>query len=117
YRDWDGPRPSTVEELFAQSADGVPAAGTLVEAEGHQLGLTIASTCAVFDPELVVLGGGIGSNPQLLPVVRRTVATLVPFPPRLESSALGEAASLTGAVRIALDGAREDLASSLVTAL
>jgi predicted NBD/HSP70 family sugar kinase len=117
YPDWEGPRPSTVEELFAQAAEGVPAAGKLVEAEAHQLGLTIASTCAVFDPELVVLGGGIGSNPQLLPVVRRTVAALVPFPPRLESSALGEAASLTGALRIALDGARDDLTSTLVTAL
>jgi predicted NBD/HSP70 family sugar kinase len=116
YPEWDGPRPSTVEELFAQSADGVPAARKLVEAEAHQLGLTIASTCAVFDPELVVLGGGIGSNPQLLPVVRKTVAALVPFPPRLESSALGVAASLTGAVRIALDGAREDLTSAVNTA-
>jgi len=106
---WEGPRPSTVEELFAQSAAGVPPARELVDAEAHQLGLTIASTCAVFDPDLVVLGGGIGSNAQLLPAVRRTVAALVPFPPRLESSALGEAASLTGALRIALDGAREEL--------
>lgn len=113
YPDWDGTRPSTVEELFSQSAAGVPAARKLVEDEAHQLGLTVASTCAVFDPELVVLGGGIGSNPQLLPAVRHTVAALVPFPPRLESSALGEAASLTGALRIALDGAREEITASL----
>ncbi len=106
YRSWEGPRPSTVEELFDQSAAGIPAARELVEAEAHQLALTIASTCAVFDPELVVLGGGIGSNPQLLPLVRKGIAALVPFPPRLESSALGGAASLTGALRIALDGAR-----------
>jgi predicted NBD/HSP70 family sugar kinase len=102
-----------VEELFAQSAAGVRAARAVVEGEARQLGLTVASTCAVFDPELVVLGGGIGSNPQLLPLVRETVQALVPFPPRLESSALGEVASLTGALRIALDGAREDLATSL----
>jgi len=38
-----------------------------VEAEAHQLGLTVVSACAVFDPELVVLGGGVGSNPLLLP--------------------------------------------------
>jgi glucokinase len=116
YPDWDGPRPSTVEELFSQAGAGVPAARELVAAEAHQLGLTVASTCAVFDPELVVLGGGIGSNPLLLPVVRETVAALVPFPPRLESSALGEAASLTGALRIALDGAREELVGGLPAA-
>ncbi|OLB74768.1 MAG: hypothetical protein AUI14_22620 [Actinobacteria bacterium 13_2_20CM_2_71_6] len=110
---WDGPCPSTVEELFAQSAAGVPAARELVAAEARQLGMTVASTCAVFDPDLVVLGGGIGSNPQLLPVVRDTVHALVPFPPRLESSALGEVASLTGALCVALDGARDDLAAPL----
>jgi len=113
YRAWDGTRPSTVEELFDQSAGGNPAARELVGAEAHQLALTIASTCAVFDPELVVLGGGIGSNPQLLPLVRKEIVALVPFPPRLESSALGGAASLTGALRIALDGAREGLAAGL----
>jgi predicted NBD/HSP70 family sugar kinase len=110
---WDGARPSTVEELFTQAAQGVRPAREIVEAEARQLALTVASTCAVFDPELVVLGGGIGSNTQLLPLVRETVHALVPFPPRLESSALGEVASLTGALRIALDGAREELATSL----
>jgi predicted NBD/HSP70 family sugar kinase len=102
-----------VEELFTQSAAGIPVARELVEAEGRQLGLTVASACVVFDPDLVVLGGGIGSNPQLLPLVRQTVHALVPFPPRLESSALGEVASLTGALSIALAGAREELAASM----
>jgi predicted NBD/HSP70 family sugar kinase len=88
----------------------------LVEAEGRHLGLTVASTCAVFDPDLVVLGGGIGSNALLLPVVRETVAALVPFPPRVESSALGEVASLTGALSIALDGARAELMRAVATA-
>jgi predicted NBD/HSP70 family sugar kinase len=113
YPDWPGSRPSTVEELFAQSANGVGAARELVEAEARQLGLTVASACAVFDPELVVLGGGIGSNAALLPLVRTTVERLVPFPPRLETSALGEVASLTGALSIALAGARDDLIGSL----
>jgi predicted NBD/HSP70 family sugar kinase len=108
-RSWPGTRPTTVAELFAQALDGVPAAVELVDAEARQLGLTVASACAVFDPELVVLGGGIGSNAQLLPVVRDVVGAIVPFPPRIETSALGEVASLIGAVSIALDGARAEL--------
>jgi glucokinase len=112
---WSGPRPATVADLFVQAADGHPVALELVAAEGRQLGLTVASTCAVFDPDLVVLGGGIGSNPQLLPVVRDTVRSLVPFPPRVETSALGEVASLTGALSIALDGARSDLLRAVAT--
>ena len=110
---WPGPRPGTVAELFAQAASGVLDAQELVDAEAGQLGLTVASTCAIFDPELVVLGGGIGSNPLLLPVVRKTVDAIVPFPPRIEVSALAEVASLIGAVSIALDGARAELLASL----
>jgi glucokinase len=110
---WPGTRPRTVAELFKQAASGVPDAQDLVDAEARQVGLTIASACAVFDPELVVLGGGIGSNPLLLPVVRTTVDAIVPFPPRIEVSALGEVASLIGAVSIALDGARAGLLASL----
>ncbi len=91
----------------------MPAAQELVDAEARQLGLTVASACAVFDPELVVLGGGIGRNTLLLPVVRDTVNTIVPFPPRIEASALGEVASLIGAVSIALDRARAELLRSV----
>ncbi len=108
-RSWPGRRPATVRELFEQAAAGLPAARELVEAEARQLGLTVASACAVFDPELVVLGGGVGSNPLLLPTVRDTVAAHVPFPPRIETSALGVAASLTGALFVALAAAREEL--------
>jgi predicted NBD/HSP70 family sugar kinase len=115
-RTWPAKRPSTVAELFAQAAGGLPAARELVEAEARQLGLAVASACAVFDPELVVLGGGIGSNALLLPVVRDTVRELVPFPPRVETSALGEVASLTGALSIALGGARVDLLANMSAA-
>ena len=113
---WPGTRPSTVAEVFEQAAAGVPAACDVVEAEAHQLGLTIASTAAVFDPELVLLGGGVGSNPMLLPMVRETVAAYVPLPPRIETSALGQMASLTGAVFVALDSARAELLRAIGSA-
>jgi predicted NBD/HSP70 family sugar kinase len=108
-KNWPGTRPTTVVQLFSMAAAGVPAAIELVEAEGRQLGLTVASACAVFDPELVVIGGGVGSNAMLLPIVRETVSAHVPFPPRIETSALGEAASLTGALKVAIDAARAEL--------
>jgi predicted NBD/HSP70 family sugar kinase/biotin operon repressor len=108
-KSWPSTRPATVAELFEQAAAGVPAACQVVKAEAHQLGLTIASAAAVFDPELVLLGGGVGSNPMLLPMVRETVEAYIPFAPRIETSALGQMASLTGAVFVALDAARIDL--------
>jgi predicted NBD/HSP70 family sugar kinase len=57
---------------------------------------------------LVVLGGGVSANGDLLLApVRERLARWIPFPPRVEVSSLGEAAVLTGAlsvgVRRALD--------------
>jgi glucokinase len=112
-RTWPGKRPTTVAELFHQAENGVSSAIEIVEGEGRQLGLTVVSACAVFDPELVVLGGGVGSNPLLLPLVRQAVSDLVPFAPRIETSALGEIASLTGAIAIAIDASRADMFAAL----
>jgi predicted NBD/HSP70 family sugar kinase len=63
----------------------------------------------VLDPALVVLGGGIGSNPALLRPVRETVAALVPLTARIETSSLRERSALYGALAIALREAREHL--------
>ena len=57
---------------------------------------------AVIDPELIVLGGGIGSNPALLGPVRATAAELVPLTARIESSRLGDRAALHAAIAVAL---------------
>lgn len=106
---WDGAPPGTVEEVFRLARRNHPAAKAIVEDEGRRLGVAIAAVCAVIDPELVVLGGGIGGNPALLRPVRRTVAALAPFAPRIEATMLGERASLYGALAIALREAHERL--------
>jgi hypothetical protein len=63
---------------------------------------------AVVDVELVVLGGGIGANGDLLlGPVRERLAEQLPFPPRVEVSTLGDAAVLTGALAIGLTSALE----------
>jgi predicted NBD/HSP70 family sugar kinase len=72
----------------------------------RHLGSAIASVIAVIDPELIVLGGGIGSNPALLGPVRVTAAELVPLATRIETSMLGDQAALHGAVAVALREAR-----------
>ena len=59
---------------------------------------------------LVVLGGGIGANGALLlPVVRSLLEQWLPYPPRVEISALGDAAVLTGALSVALDAALDNV--------
>ena len=109
--DWDGDPPQSVQEVFELSLQGHAAAQRAVENAARHIGLAIATVCAVMDPALVVLGGGIGSNAVLLPQVRSMVASLVPLPARIETSLLGEQAALYGAISIALRAARQQLFS------
>jgi predicted NBD/HSP70 family sugar kinase len=106
---WPDSPPASVEELFALAKDGVAPALAVIEREAQLLGMAVATVCAVLDPHLVVLGGGIGANHQLLAGVREVVENLFPTPPQLESTKLGREASLYGAADIALDVARREL--------
>ena len=69
----------------------------------------IRATCAVVDPELIVLGGPIGSHPVMVEKVRTQVGATWPGPLRIERSALGQWPALQGAVRAALERGRNAL--------
>ena len=100
----------SAKKVFAQARKGDPAARRVVEAEASRIALGLAVVLAVVDLELVILGGGVGGNADLLlaPVERR-LRTLSPMRPRLAVSALGEDAVLQGAVATALEVARQRL--------
>jgi predicted NBD/HSP70 family sugar kinase len=48
--------------VFELARDGNDAVRAVVEHVGSRLGAAIATVCAIIDPELVVLGGGIGAH-------------------------------------------------------
>jgi predicted NBD/HSP70 family sugar kinase len=110
-RDDDGPQLASAHEVFELAGTGDAAARAVVEHVASRLGAAIATVCAILDPELVVLGGGIGSNPLLLRPVRGAAAALVPITARIETSRLGDRAALQGAVAVALHAARSQLLS------
>ncbi|MGW6408291.1 ROK family transcriptional regulator [Streptomyces vinaceus] len=100
--------PLSASDVFDAARARVPAALKAVEAEGEHLALIVASAAAVLDPDLVVLGGGVGKSADLLlPVLRRTLRTLGPLRPKVVAGALAEDAVLMGAVATALDAARD----------
>jgi predicted NBD/HSP70 family sugar kinase len=99
----------SAHDVFDLAQAGDVDARSVVENVARRLGTAIASVVAVIDPELVVLGGGIGSNPGLLAPVRATVAGLVPLTARIETSKLGEKGALHGAIAVALREARGQL--------
>lgn len=73
------------------------------------LAMGVASVCAIVDPGLVVLGGGlgIGAADVVLPLLGRAVRRLTPFRPTIVVSALADHAVLDGAAVDALHTARD----------
>jgi predicted NBD/HSP70 family sugar kinase len=100
--------PYDAPAVFAAARRGDRVARAVVAEEARRIALHIAPIAAVADVELVVLGGGIGTNADLLlEPIRSLLVEWLPYPPRVEVSILGEAAVLTGALalgrRAALD--------------
>ena len=104
------PAPRTAEAVFAAARRGDPAAMRAVEAEAGLLAAGLATIASVLDPELVIVGGGVGKSGDLLldPLVRE-LRGLSPFRPRILLGALGEDAVLHGAVATALEAARREV--------
>jgi glucokinase len=109
---WHQGAPTSVEELFARAADGEHPAMELVEEESRRIAAIAASICAIVDPEAVILTGGVGANPALVARAGELINELAPFPPAVIRSALGERASLVGALAVAVRSAQADLISN-----
>jgi predicted NBD/HSP70 family sugar kinase len=102
--------PFDARDVFAAARAGDGAASSVVAEVARRIALHAVPFAVAVDIDLVVLGGGIGANGDLiLEPVRRHLGEWLPYPPRVEVSALGEAAVLTGALatgrRAALDNA------------
>jgi predicted NBD/HSP70 family sugar kinase len=102
--------PYDVRDVFAEARGGDAVACAVVEEEARRIALHIVPLAAVTDLALVVLGGGVGANGDLLlDPVRRLLAEWVPYPPRVEVSSLGEAAVLTGALSVGVGRALDSV--------
>jgi predicted NBD/HSP70 family sugar kinase len=100
--------PLTPKKVFALARRGDLTACEVVATEARRLALGLAVVVAVVDLELVVLGGGVGGNGDLLlEPLERELRALSPLRPRLAASALGEDAVLQGAVATALAAAQD----------
>jgi predicted NBD/HSP70 family sugar kinase len=109
--------PLTAEAVLAAARAGDRLAVSLVRLEADRIARYASALTQVVDLELVVLGGGLGLNDDLfLDPVRGALASLTPYPPKVEVSQLGASATLTGAVATALRAVLDDLVPSRVVA-
>jgi glucokinase len=104
-------RAATGAEAAAAADDGDEVAVAVVTSAVRALASAIAAVVQVVDPELVVLGGGIGAGPGRLPdLVAETVPTLLhrPSPPQVVRSVAGPDAGLVGAGLVGWHGVSAD---------
>ena len=99
---------SSAKRVFAAARAGDELALAAVQAEAERLAVIVGTVAAILDPEFVLLGGGVGSNIDLLrPPLERRLAELTPLGPRVAEGQLGQDAIVLGAVASALDTARD----------
>jgi glucokinase len=96
------------EAIFAAAADGDVAAAATVKRFTHILACGIVSLIHVYDPDVVVIGGGrSASAPQYLDDVQRFADEHAWTQPKgrvqIVASTLGDTAALLGAARLAND--------------
>ena len=103
-----GPVPKDAEALFQAAARGQSTARKLVDQHATDIGRLAVGVMSVLDPGLVVLGGGVGQNQLLLPGVRRATTSLA-WDTEITVGALGEHATVLGAVHLAITRALDRL--------
>jgi predicted NBD/HSP70 family sugar kinase len=86
----------SARRVFAAAADGDARAAGVVAGEAELVARAVCAIIAVVDPELVVLGGGIGQAPGFAAAVAGQLGRLAPVMPEVRVSALGTQAVVDG---------------------
>jgi predicted NBD/HSP70 family sugar kinase len=102
--------PFEPRRIFSAARAGDELAAEVVAETARRIALHIVPIAAVADVELVVLGGGLGANGDLLlEPVRSRLAGWLPYPPNVVVSSLGDAAVLSGALAVGLRSALDNV--------
>ncbi|MCY4164112.1 MAG: ROK family transcriptional regulator [bacterium] len=99
-----------VPEILSAAANGDPAAAYALQQSAQAMAYAVAQMHLTIDPERVVFGGGVGSNPVFVDAVKAELHVLHPHKIEVIASTLGRRATFLGAVSLALS----ELHASLV---
>jgi glucokinase len=89
----------SAEDVFDAARQKQEWAWTIIDETVDYLAIAIINLVASFDPDLIVLGGGVSRSADMLiePILRR-IAGVIPNPPKLVVSQLGLRATVMGAI-------------------
>jgi len=95
----------SARRVFAEAVAGDERAQVIVAEEATLIAKALASIIAVVDPELIVLGGGIGRAPSFAAQVGTALESLAPVVPEIRVSALGDDAVVDGCLAAGMERA------------
>lgn len=96
-------------EIFDLATDGDRLACQIVQYTAQVLVDCIVDVSLVLDPQVVILGGGVGSHHELCRVTERLLSRNEFAKPQLRSSSLGTQAQLHGALSLSLSATEAQL--------
>jgi len=102
YTGLGGTPGSTVREVFDR-LETDEAARITIDEVGRVITTAILAVHSILDPEIIILGGSIGARPELKLRIEANLARCTREPVRIELSALGNRATLIGAIGSAID--------------
>jgi glucokinase len=89
-------------EIFDLAVDGDRLASQVMQYSAQILADCITEMSLTLDPEVVILGGGVGLHPELCRVTEKLLARNEFAKPQIRSSSLGTQAQLHGAIYLSL---------------
>lgn len=105
--------PVSARRVFDAAARGDERARSVVAHEATLVAKAICSVVTVVDPQMIVLGGGIGQAPGFAEAVTGELRTLAPASPEVRVSALGTDAVVDGCLAAGLDRTWKTLTAAL----
>jgi predicted NBD/HSP70 family sugar kinase len=95
--------PVSARRVFMAAAKGDRRATAVVADEARLLARVLCTVVTIVDPELIVLGGGIGQAPGFADAVIGELRSLAPVVPEVRVSALGTEAVVDGGLAAAAE--------------
>jgi glucokinase len=95
-------------ELFKQYEKRDPTAVAIIQKFILQVSIAIANTCSLFNPEKIIIGGGVSESMSLvLAEIKKNVLRFTPNHPEIELAILGTDAGGLGAIAYAFQKIQE----------
>jgi glucokinase len=96
-------------QIFDLAAEGDRTANDVIRYTSGILADALTDISQLLNPEVVVLGGGVGSHPELCRATEKLMQRNEFAQPMLRSSSLGTQAQLHGAVSISLSAVEQQI--------